>query len=212
MKFKKLVEIGHSMPYFDLQTVLTLSGDKKRQLLTQLYQWSKKRWVIPLKRENYTLAEPYRQAPLSPLLLANQLYRPSYLSTYWVLSYYGIIPEKVVPYTSITTRVTRHFKNAFGLFDYSSIKKTLFWGFESKQIGDENVWIALPEKALLDLWYLEAGEWTKERLTEMRLDGHNLDVVRLKEFSKKMGLARLKRIVKQVVSQLALNDTGWRNL
>lgn len=212
MKMANLIEKTARLPYFDLQTLLILSGEKKRHLLTQLYQWSQKGLVIPLKRGVYTLASPYRQASLSPLTLANELYHPSYLSTDWALSYYGIIPEKVTCYTSITTRVTRHFENSFGLFDYSTIKKGLFWGFETKKIGEEKIRIALPEKALLDLLYLEEGTWTKERLAEMRFDSHNLDFEKLKELSKKSGSPRLEKIVAQMILLLTSTETGWRNI
>lgn len=210
MKFDNLIKLVGKMPYFDLQTLLCLVKEEKTQLLTQLYQWSQRGLIISLKRGWYALSDSYRQGSLSPLVLANQLYHPSYLSTYWALSYYGVIPEKVTRYTSVTTRVTRSFENHFGLFVYSSIKKKLFWGFESKKIGGENIWIAFPEKALLDLLYLEAGEWTKERFIEMRFDWSLIDFIKLKEFSKKTESARLKKAMEQMVSLSSAEDKGWR--
>jgi hypothetical protein len=92
----------------------------------------------------------------------------------WALSYYGLIPEKVVVYTSVTTRVTRRFTNRFGEFRYSKVKREYFRGLASLEIDGCGTWIAEPEKALLDFWYLSPGEWTRDRLFEMRFQNHEV--------------------------------------
>lgn len=46
----------------------------------------------------------------------------------------------------------------------------LFFGYRVQRIMDADVRIAEPEKALVDLWYLGAGEWNVERRASMRFD------------------------------------------
>ena len=62
----------------------------------------------------YTLSETYRRTPVTPAVLANALYRPSYLSGLWALGHYDLIPERVVRFTSVTSRVPRRFENPVG--------------------------------------------------------------------------------------------------
>jgi hypothetical protein len=75
--------------------ILQVSGENKSKVRTQLYRWIKSGKIAALRREMYTLADTYRKATLYPTVIANELYKPSYLSGLWALSYYGLIPEKV---------------------------------------------------------------------------------------------------------------------
>ena len=63
-------------------------------------------------------------------------------------------------------------------------------------MGGENVFVATPEKALLDLWHLQSGVWDTDRMAEMRFQ--NFDVVstgRLRDYAERFGAPRLKRAV-----------------
>lgn len=83
--------------------------------------------------------------------IANQLVFPSYISLEYALSYHNLIPERVYQVTSITSKKTTEFENAFGVFTYHNLKPGLFFGYRGTE--DENglqVLIAEKEKALLD--------------------------------------------------------------
>jgi predicted transcriptional regulator of viral defense system len=125
------------------------------------------------------------------------LYRPSYLSGLWALSFFGLIPEKVVVYSSVTSRsVPRTFSNTFGTFQYSTVKQDYFFGFDAGSIEGEEVWLADPEKALLDVWYLNRGEWTLERMRAMRFQ--QFEIVNEKKligYAERFGAPRLIRSV-----------------
>jgi hypothetical protein len=195
MKFADLVQLTSKLPLFDLATVVQVSGERPTNVSTQLHRWVRKGTVVPLRRGLYTLADAYRRVSLSPLHIANELYKPSYLSGLWVLSYYGLIPERAVVYTSVTTRVTRTFVNGFGEFRYSRIMGKRFWGFSSHEIDRCPTWIAEPEKALLDLWYLSPGEWSRDRLLEMRFQNQDVvDSQKLLDYAGRWESPRLMRI------------------
>ncbi len=196
MKFDRFIKEVGALPLFDLTLVVQVSGESKGHLLVQLHRWVRAGKVISLRRGLYTLAEAYRRASLSPLTLANALYRPSYISGVWAMSFYGLIPEKAAVLTSVTPRVTRSFRNPFGTFCYSSLKQAFFWGFGSREIQGSAVWMAEPEKALLDFWHLSAGEWTADRLREMRFQGlDGVDMDRLNAYAGRWGAPRLVRAV-----------------
>lgn len=205
MKYEELLTRlgGHS--FFDLASVVQLTDERRETIQMQLYRWSKKGKLIPLRRGMYAIPEPYIARLVNPAELANHLYTPSYLSTYWALGYYGLIPERVVTYTSISSRGTRTFENAFGEFTYQHIKPSAFFGYHPVQIDSRKVLMAEPEKALLDLWHLKTGKWTMERLIEMRFQNMELvDSARLQKYAKRFAS---RRIAATVNKWLLLRDT-----
>lgn len=150
-----------------------------------------------MRREMYAFAKPYSGNMLNTAELANRLYSPSYLSTHWALGFYGIIPEKVVTYTSVTSRVTKKFRNVFGVFKYSHIKNSRFFGYNSVEISKRKVMMASPEKSLLDLWYLEAGKWDMNRMQEMRFQNFDfVNIDKLREYTSRFKSPRLSAALK----------------
>ena len=137
------------------QNQLQIIDDPPQLIKNQLNRWQKKGLIIKLKKGMYVLCESDRKINPSKLFLANQLYFPSYVSTEYALGFYDLIPERVTDITSVTPRKTYKIKNALGIFVYQHMKPSGFIGFVS--IKDENgfgVFIAQPEKAIVDFFYL----------------------------------------------------------
>ncbi|MGA2545202.1 MAG: hypothetical protein ABSF43_01535 [Rectinemataceae bacterium] len=193
MKFDALLRVFNTEAYFDYSSVALLFPEGDESIRTALYRFKKKGHVIELRRGLYAFAELYRKATLNGPLVAQALYAPSYLSERWALSFYGVIPEKTVVYTSVTPRSTKDFVNAWGRFSYRTLKPTLFTGFATETIGGSKVRIATPEKALLDLWYLEKGDWTETRMESMRFEPGVIAIESLLEAADSSGIPRLER-------------------
>lgn len=209
MEYDALVNLTAAMPCFDLALLTQAFDDRRDAIRVQLSRWMKQGKVIGLRRGMYTLSDTYRRAPLFPAALANQLYRPSYLSGLWALGHYDLIPERVVRFTSVTSRVPRRFENLFGVFDYRNIKQDCFFGFTTVSHAGQDVLIAGPEKALLDHWHLTGGEWTPERLEEMRYQ--HVDRVsqrRLRDYAGRFRSPRLKRAVNQWLTLASTMEKG----
>ena len=89
----------------------------------------------------------------NPLFLAASLLGPSYLSFDTALSYYGLIPERVVAVTSASLLVHKNkiFENAFGRFVFSDVPKEVFaYGTTFIFEGEYATRIATKEKAICD--------------------------------------------------------------
>lgn len=154
MKYLEFKDIFGEFPLISSSHIYNVTN-KPQVLKVQLNGWQKKGLVIKLRKGLYILNERDRKIYPSRIFLANSLYFPSYVSTEYALGYYDLIPEKVEDVTSITTKKTAKFTNAFGAFLYQHLKTNLFFGFT--EIEDENglpVFIAEPEKAMLDFIYL----------------------------------------------------------
>ena len=123
--------------------------------LNQLDRWCKQGLLLQLRRGLYIFGKDERRIEPSRLYLAGQLYQPSYISLEYALSRYGLIPEKVVDVTSVSTKKTARFTNDFGTFIYQTVKPSAFRGFISgKDEAGLPYFIAEPEKAVADFAYL----------------------------------------------------------
>ena len=93
---------------------------------------------------------------VSPHLLAGCILSPSYLSFDFALSYYGLIPEKVVAITSasLMERKNKTFINKFARYEFSDIPLPAYPdGLTYIEEGDYMVKIATKEKAICDSLY-----------------------------------------------------------
>jgi predicted transcriptional regulator of viral defense system len=200
MKFYQLVELFGEQGTFDLPSLRLLSSDEKKPLSMNLMRWQKQGKILALRRGLYALADPYRKTSLHGPLVSNLLYNPSYISEIWALSWFGVIPEKAELYTAVSVRTTRSFKNSYGCFRYRHLKTDLFFGNRSEIILQGSVIIAEPEKALLDLWYLEKGEWPPERMESMRIDPDPVRKDVLARYAGRFSSPRVERAVKAFFS------------
>jgi len=116
--------------------------------------------------------------------IANKIYYPSYLSFESALSSYGILSQ--IPYvlTFATPLKTKKITLDDVRIEYRQIKKDLFFGFVLK----DGLYVALPEKALLDSFYL--ASLGKLELNFKRLDYGKINKKRfnlwLKKYPEKM--------------------------
>jgi len=186
MKFKEFIKLYGEYPLIDSKTFAVYS-DKPQYIRRQVREWVQKGYLLSLKRGLYLFDKGYRKKNVSPLFIANYLLSPSYISLEYALYYYGLIPEKVTVFTSITTKKTMVYSNFLSKFEYRSVKKDLFFGF--KEIQDEglSISISLPEKAVLDLIYLNTDfKGSFDYFDSLRFQNLEiLDIDRLKVFKKK---------------------------
>jgi predicted transcriptional regulator of viral defense system len=209
MKYDDLTDLAGGLVCFDLPLLVQAFPDRRSAVLLQLSRWATQGKVIPLRRGVYTLADRARKIPLDPALLAQHLCRPSYLSGLWALGFHDMIPECVVLHTSVTTRLPARFDNACGGFEYRHIKPSGFFGYQQVPYGGGALLVAHPEKALLDHWHLSAGEWTSDRLAEMRYQNVKLvDQRRLREYAARFKRPRLDRAVERWLQLAATSDDG----
>ena len=112
--------------------------------------------IISVKNGFYTLSEMYARGPIVTETLANLLYGPSCLSLEFALSYYGLIPERVHRFTSVTPKRYKEFKTPYGVFTYEYLPMAKYSEGVTLITLDEthNVLMASKEKALFDYVYL----------------------------------------------------------
>ena len=101
------------------------------------------------------------------------------------MEYYGIIPEYVPVVTSVTTGRPEEINTKLGKFIFKHFRKELFWGYQELEITKgTSIFIALPEKALLDLIYLTSRSDSMDFIEELRLQNtEKINIKLLLEYS-----------------------------
>ena len=205
MDFLTFRERMYPMGCFNINQVLLWWKDFDRNNLTR---WCRKGLLVKLRNQYYAFPE-YRQVPDFSRYVANRIYMPSYISLHSALSFYGMIPEEVVQLTSVTTLKTAKFENAFGTFHYQNVKTPIFFGYEMKTMQNgRGLLFATPEKALLDLLYLNPYYKTVQDMEELRLDEDFLQSEfnwgRLHDYLAQIGSKTLTQRVKRLLKAYGL--------
>ena len=200
MDFLTFRERMYPMGCFNINQVLLWEKDFDRNNLTR---WCRRGLLVKLRNQYYAFPE-YRQVPDFSRYVANRIYSPSYISLHSALSFYGMIPEEVVQLTSVTTQKTARFENDFGTFHYQNVKTPFYFGFEIKTIqSGRGLLFATPEKALLDLLYLNPYYKTEQDMEELRLDEdymqNELNLERLNGYLSKIGSKTMEQKVKRLM-------------
>ncbi|MCK4796813.1 MAG: hypothetical protein KAT05_05485 [Spirochaetes bacterium] len=196
MNFKKFIETVNNLPVID--TELLFAGiSNSGAIKVQISRWKKTGKLIQLKRGIYLLAEPYRKINVFEPYIASLLKRPSYISLEKALEYHGLIPEAVNIYTSVTTKRQAQFINETGIFNYRHIQTALFWGYKSLQVDKQTAFMALPEKGLLDLLYLNHINISLDYFEELRLQNvENINFNRLFEYARRFNNTKILNAAK----------------
>lgn len=148
---------------------------------------------------------------VDPFFLAPLILSPSYLSFEWALSYYGLIPEKVVAITSASLKVRKNktYINFFGRFEYSDVSPEVFSeGLATLSDDEYSVRIATKEKAICD----SLSKWrvvnSVKELKELLFEDKRIDedefktcdfvlLLRLASLYKKTNLTLLSKFIKE---------------
>lgn len=195
MKFEAFYQVleKNKLYVFSPEDIRTFYPQENRSNIKQLlYRWLKKGWIYSLKKGLYELTYP-RDFVIPDLFIANKLYNPSYVSLETALSHYSIIPEVSMAVTSITTKPTRRFKNKHGLFIYHTVKPVFFRGYHTAKYGNFEVFMAEPEKALIDYIYFKTYRNKKFDPAAERLDREVISKLNQKKLSKYTQLYRIRK-------------------
>lgn len=133
----------------------------------RLVEWQEKGYIQRLRNKFYCFTNQ-KIDEFYLYYVANQLYRPSYVSLESALSQYGFIPEGVFQITSCTTLKTISTHTPVGNFFYRRIKPSLYFGYQLEQWNNHRYAIAEPEKALIDYLYLHPEINETDHLAALR--------------------------------------------
>ena len=199
MKFEDLLAAVGEEPLFE--TGFLLAGDvDPAGVHRQLSRWVKAGRLHQLRRGLYTVAPPFQRARPHPFLVANRLVPGSYVSLQSALGHFALIPESVPASGSVTTGRPGHWDTPLGTYLFRHIQPYFLTGFRRTLLmGGQEALVATPEKALLDLVYLEPDGDSPAYLTELRLQNMDgLDPNELRRLAETSGKPKLRRAAEEI--------------
>lgn len=213
MKWETLLSIVGDTPVFE--TGLLLAGEvDPANVRLQLSRWTAAGRLCQLRRGLYALAPPYQKVKPHPFVVANALVRGSYVSLQAALAHYGLIPEYTPVVTSVTTGRPRRWETPLGDYAFRHVKRAWLHGYRQVQVvNGQAAYVAIPEKALLDLVYLEPGGDRPAYLEGLRLQGlEQLDLDTLARLAQESDSAKLRRAARTIAEITKAEESEYETL
>jgi predicted transcriptional regulator of viral defense system len=147
----------------------------------------KSKVLVRVKKGLYVFSPEFSEVPFSKEVLANLIYGPSAISLHYALSFYGMIPERVQIMTSVTNKRNKHFITPVGEFFYHYLAPEKYAIGVARVSIDErrHIFIATPEKALVDTVLFSFPHKNQRSFTNQELEHYLLDDLRIDELSLK---------------------------
>lgn len=138
--------------YFGHEEISRVLGISLQSSRVSANRYVKHGLLIRIKRNMYVLTEKWRTLEREEkFILANLLQVPSYISLMTALDYYEISTQMQRDFIeSVALKRTKEIEAENSIFTYTKINTNLYKGFKK----EEGFFIAVPEKAFLDAFYL----------------------------------------------------------
>jgi predicted transcriptional regulator of viral defense system len=212
MEFDSLLKLVGDEPIFNSSILLAGNVDPKL-IRIQLSRWVKAGKIYQLRRGIYSVSPPFQKRQPHPFLVANHLQKASYVSLQSALSFYGLIPDVVNITTSVSTGRPERLETPLGIYEFRHIKTELLFGYRMTEFGEQSALVATPEKALLDLIYLQPGGDTMIYLNELRLQNtEKLNKDLLRKQSEKYNTQKLQNAVKEIIQLISGESEEFEDL
>ncbi|WP_428023782.1 type IV toxin-antitoxin system AbiEi family antitoxin domain-containing protein [Arcobacter sp.] len=179
-----------SLNTFSVEMIKSILQEEYSHPVQKINAMIKKGELIQLKKGIYTFSEDYRNHSLNLISTANMLYKPSYVSFEYALSFYSLIPERVYTITSASTSRSKEFETPLGRFSYTKIPLIAYslgidWKFDE---NDGGYMIATAEKALCDKIYTDkrVSNIKKDEIESYLEEDLRIDIDDLKSLDSKL--------------------------
>jgi predicted transcriptional regulator of viral defense system len=173
-----------SKPYFGYEEIARIRGISLDSAKVTASRYVRQGLLLRLKKNLYVRWDVWNSASKADKFrLANLGQSPSYVSLMTALDYYEITTQMQQDFfESVAVRRTKEIQVDNSVFRYSKIDEKLFFEFKK----ENGFFIASPEKALLDAFYLMS--YGRYSLDISAMDADKLDRQTIKQLSSEFPL------------------------
>lgn len=143
-KLELLRELGKT-PTFNNKRVRELIGKDSRYTWLVVHRLKREKLITQIEKDKYTVHD-------DPLLVASSLTWPSYISCWAALRHHGFTEQLPATVHVITPRSRKRKQITFGRAKivFIRVRQSSFFGFDKLQRDGFEIFMAEPEKALVD--------------------------------------------------------------
>lgn len=146
--------------------------------------------IMRIRRGLYCLSTSLNKLTINPLVAAQYIYGPSYLSFETALSYHQWIPEAVYSYANVCNKKSKEFDTPIGLFSYKRVPQNILYSGVDRIVLDNKTTflIASPLKAMCDYVYYNRLDWQSIApiITSLRVEEENIQNITLEEIDEQL--------------------------
>ncbi len=178
--------------YFGYEEIARVFGINLASAKVTASRYVRQGLLLRIKKNVYVRQDVWDASEIEEkFLLANLGQVPSYISLMTALGYYEATTQVLRDFfESVATKRTKEINLKGSVFRYTKIAGGLYFGFKK----EKDFFIATPEKALLDAFYLMS--YGRYSLDISALDATKLDREEVKRLSKKFPLRTRKMLKK----------------
>jgi predicted transcriptional regulator of viral defense system len=178
--------------YFGYEEIARVFGINLASAKVTASRYVRQGLLLRIKKNVYVRRDVWDASEIEEkFLLANLGQVPSYISLMTALEYYEATTQVLRDYfESVATKRTKEINLKGSVFRYTKVASNLYFGFKK----EKDFFIATPEKALLDAFYLMS--YGRYSLDISALDATKLDREEVKRLSKKFPLRTRKMLKK----------------
>jgi predicted transcriptional regulator of viral defense system len=190
MKLQELKQI--SKPYFGYEEISRILKINPNSAKVSAGRYVKQGLLLRIKNNMYLLKDFWNRATVEEkFLIANIAQTPSYISLTTALSFYETTTQVQRNFIeSIANKKSNEIKAGGDVLRYFRIKPDLYFGFRKQG----NFFIASPEKALLDAFYLMS--FGRYSLDISALDKNKFNMKQIEQLSQNFPLKTINLLVK----------------
>ncbi len=145
MKRIILIRELEEYPVFNLKKVKEITGKDSNYAKLLVYRLRKDNLIFRIEKDKYTIKK-------DPLIVASNMIWPSYISCWSALRYHNLTEQLPQAIFIVTTRARKEREVTFNDIKiiFIKVKPRYFFGYTKERYQDFDIFIAEPEKALID--------------------------------------------------------------
>lgn len=200
MNYIQFHQLFAKQQYVSLAQIRLYEADFR---VANLSEWVKQWYITTITKGWYLFTDVMRDEGLS-MVIATDIYEPSYISMESGLRYYDLIPEWVFMQTAVSSKKSQLLSWPTGSYKYYHVQPRHYWWYQLIYNRKRNKYlrIAEPEKLLCDWFYLKPyhpSEFEELRITASSY--HELvDVAKLRRYAQRFGVVRLINTIEQFIT------------
>ena len=165
---------------FDNSIFRNITGKDSAYAKQYIHRLKEKGYISEVKRNRYTIQK-------DPLIVASRIVWPSYISLWSAIRFHNLTEQLPQQVWTITTRKLSKKEVMFGdtKIVFMHTKPKYFFGFKKMMLGGFEVFMAEPEKAIIDSMFFRKISFS-ELAFIIRENSKSLDIKKLAGFASMM--------------------------